>query len=205
MKTLMLIGLLCFGLNVSTVVMDDGIRAVQEENKKQAMEYQEERLLEKREIQKEKEAAALAALKPTDFYRTDLPEDIEQYTIDVSNAYGVPPEIVFSVMWQESRYTIDIMGDGGKAYGLMQIRPEWHQDRMARLNCNNLLDPYQNILVGVDLISELYRTYGDINLALTYYRHGTINGDGGYAALVNNVSNYVLGYTNEIVYPEGLY
>jgi soluble lytic murein transglycosylase-like protein len=37
----------------------------------------------------------------------------------------------------------------------MQIQPRWNEERMYELQCWNLLDPYQNIIVGVDLVDEL--------------------------------------------------
>lgn len=55
----------------------------------------------------------------------------------------------------------------------MQIVPKWHEDRMERLNCQNLLDPYQNVHVGVDYLAELLDRYGgSYEKALTAYQYG---------------------------------
>ena len=46
------------------------------------------------------------------------------------------------------------MGDVHESFGLMQIQPKWHEDRMRRLGVTDLLDPEQNVRVGADLLSE---------------------------------------------------
>lgn len=37
----------------------------------------------------------------------------------------------------------------------MQIAEKWQQERMKELNCTDLTQPFQNVRVGVDILSEL--------------------------------------------------
>lgn len=73
----------------------------------------------------------------------------------------VSAELVLGIIYAESRFTPDIVDSSGSYYGLMQIGPRWHQDRMGRLGVEDLLDPYSNILVGVDYLDELQKTLED--------------------------------------------
>ena len=196
---MVLLGVNTTNLSTDTLTLQEAYSIV-EFNDEEMIENYEVVAWQKSEDKKAKMEESRNRICETDLYRTDLPEDLEQYTIDICKMYGIPAETAFGVMWQESRYTIDILGDNGKAYGLMQIRPEYHQDRMARLGCWDLLDPYQNILVGVDLLAELIREYGSVDAALTYYRYGTIYGSVDYATIVDSASCYILGYADDIVY-----
>jgi soluble lytic murein transglycosylase-like protein len=43
---------------------------------------------------------------------------------------------------------------------------------MKELECNNLLNPYQNVRVGISLMKDLIEKYGTIQDALTVYNYG---------------------------------
>lgn len=67
----------------------------------------------------------------------------------------------------------------GDCIGLMQVSEKWHQDRMERLGVTDLTDPYDNILVGVDYLAELFEQYEDVGAVLMKW-----NGD-------NRLSEYL--------------
>lgn len=81
----------------------------------------------------------------------------------------VDPYLVRAIVWKESRYKIDAVDPSGSYIGLMQIAESVHQDRMERLGVTDLFDPYQNIMVGMDLLNELYSRYEDTGLVLMKY------------------------------------
>lgn len=86
--------------------------------------------------------------------------------------YEIPVELVLAVIETESSYKADAISKAG-AVGMMQVIPESHYPRMIRLNCTDLFDPYQNITVGMDFLSELIEKYnGNTHKALTAYNHG---------------------------------
>ena len=86
----------------------------------------------------------------------------------------------------ESNGEAELIGDQGESFGLMQIQPRWHSSRMARLGVNNLLDPRQNIRVGVDILQELKESHTDEE-ALTIYNAGHLISDRSYYLRVKEV------------------
>lgn len=106
------------------------------------------------------------------YFDVPLSEDLQDYIFEVCETYEIDPAVVVAVIWKESTYKASAMGDNGKAYGLMQVQPRWHRDRMKRLGVTDLLDPYQNILVGVDYLAELYHDRGSMKWALMAYNGG---------------------------------
>lgn len=104
-------------------------------------------------------------------YAVPLEADLQEHIIRESNARRIDPSVVFAVIQIESRYDIDAMGDSGKAYGLMQIQQRWHRERMAELGVTDLLDPYQNVSVGIDYLSECIERNG-LEKGLMVYNAG---------------------------------
>lgn len=124
------------------------------------------------------------------YFNVPLSDDIQDHIFDLCEQYELDPAIVIAMIGRESGYQIRIMGDGGNSYGLMQIQPRWHQDRMNSLGCTNLLDPYQNISVGLHLLNELNGYGKGLEWALMAY-----NGGPSYANRLRadgEVSKYVV-------------
>lgn len=103
----------------------------------------------------------------------DIPLDMElqQYIITLAERYDLAPELVFAVIGTESNYNPNRTGDNGNSIGLMQIQPRWHQERMDRLDVDNLYNPFENVLVGIDLLAEEIRK-GGVTWGLTAYNAG---------------------------------
>lgn len=110
-------------------------------------------------------------------YDVPLDKELQLHIIETCEAYDVDPAIVLAMIWRESRYHADSVGDGGNSLGLMQVQPYRHSGRMKRLGCEDLLDPYQNVVVGIDYLAESIDRYdGDIAKALVAYNAGHYNG-----------------------------
>lgn len=116
-------------------------------------------------------------------YDVPLDKELQLHIIETCEAYDVDPVIVMAMIWRESRFHADSVGDGGNSLGLMQVQPRWHSGRMKRLGCEDLLDPYQNVVVGIDYLAESIERYdGDVAKALVAYNAGHYNGTiTGYA------------------------
>lgn len=89
------------------------------------------------------------------YYDVPLDQDLQDYIFEVCENYGVDAAIVIAMIEKESNYDADIVGDDGYAFGLMQVQPRWHEARIESLGVGDLLDPYQNVLVGIDYLAEL--------------------------------------------------
>jgi soluble lytic murein transglycosylase-like protein len=116
--------------------------------------------------------------KPTRrYFDVPLAHPVQEHIFAECEQYNIQPAIIVAMIHKESNYKPNNMGDNGNSFGLMQIQPRWHSKRMEKLNCTDLLDPYQNITVGVDYLAELLNRYdGDIAKALVAYNQGSYKG-----------------------------
>ena len=103
---------------------------------------------------------------------TYLSEEIQQYCFEIGEEYGVSPYLLMAIIETESRGQAD--AENGNCKGLMQISVKWHTGRMEHLGVTDIFDIRGNILIGADLLTELYETYGDMVAALMVY-HGEKN------------------------------
>lgn len=126
----------------------------------------------------------------TSYYDIPLPEYLQTYTIEVCREYNINPLIIFAMMEVESLYTIDIIGDNGNAVGILQIHPRWHQERANKLNVS-IYEVEGNILVAVDLLTELLHKYGNYGLAITAYNRGTASEISEYGKKVLKIASTI--------------
>ena len=128
-----------------------------------------------------------------------LEDDLQLFIIDYCEERHISPALVMAMIERESRYTADTVGDNGNSLGLMQIQPRFHQERMQRLGCTDLLDPYQNVMVGIDILAELSESYGTCEAVLMAY-----NGGPGYASKmiskgqIREYARYVIDRASEL-------
>ena len=88
-------------------------------------------------------------------------------------SYGISTNVVMATIWKESNFDIDVMGDHGEAYGLMQVQKKWHKARMKKVGATDLLNCYDNVNVGIDYLAELYKIYnGNWHKTLMAYNGG---------------------------------
>lgn len=86
-----------------------------------------------------------------------MPTIIQVYTYIICQQYGVDYEMTFALIERESLCKWDAAGDGGSSVGLMQVAQKWHEERMKDLGVYNLMDPFQNVKVGVDYLAEIQK------------------------------------------------
>lgn len=110
-------------------------------------------------------------------YEVPLSMDLQLFIIGLAESNGIAPEIVFAMIFRESTFNPSAIGDNGNSFGLMQIQPKWNYELMEELECLDLLDPYQNVTVGIAILADhIYRYDGDIAKALTAYNRGFYEG-----------------------------
>ena len=108
------------------------------------------------------------ARSPVTIYDVPLDAELQTYIAETCGRYGVDVPLVLAIIGQESNYNAHAVGDSGNSLGLMQIQPRWHQGRMDRLGMDDLLDPHQNVTVGIDLLAELIEHGGEKWAVMTY-------------------------------------
>ena len=103
----------------------------------------------------------------------EIPDVIEEACITYGKEYGISPEFLEALIWQESRYVADV-SDDGKCIGLCQINQTCHKRRMKRLGVTDLTDERQNIAVACDYLAEIFAEHPDPEEALCIYNgyHG---------------------------------
>ena len=121
-------------------------------------------------------------------YPVPLSDDIQQHIITTAVERGISPALVMAIIQRESNFDPGKIGDDGNSFGLMQIYANQHTDRCVRLNAVNLLDPYQNIRVGVDILAELMGHGKSLSWVLMAYNGGMSYA--GQMAADGNVSSY---------------
>lgn len=108
-----------------------------------------------------------------EYFDVDLSENLQMHIFKLCEEYGVEPELVFALIEEESKYQADAVDPSGESFGLMQIQPKWHKLRMTRLNCNDLLEPFQNTMVGIDYLAELQEMNPDPAWVLMAFNGGS--------------------------------
>ena len=134
------------------------------------------------------------------YFDVPLEEELQDYIFDICEEYGVDSELIVSMIFHESNFDSAVIGenDSGYSYGLMQIMPRWNYERMDRLECQDLLDPYQNVLVGTDLIAEYIEKGRGVEWALMAYNGGPSYAnrkasEGAVSAYVTRIMDYANG------------
>lgn len=82
----------------------------------------------------------------------------------------VDPLLVKAIIHHESRFESQVVNSKSGTTGLMQVSPKWHTSRAEKLGVS-LSDPYGNILVGCDILHELYKSHSK-SYALNVYAGG---------------------------------
>lgn len=120
-------------------------------------------------------------------------EEIEDYINLICESYpNVSPDLIKSMIISESSF--NPKAKNGTHVGLMQVSTVWHADRARRLGVTDFYDPYGNVLLGIDYVSELImQTEGDETWALMIYNMGH------KAAYENYSKGIVSSYAREIL------
>lgn len=134
-------------------------------------------------------------------YDIPLDDDLQRHIWEECQKRGAPYEVVLGIIRKESNYEADVVGDYGRSVGLMQIQPRWHKERMEYLGCLNMMDPYANVTVGIDILAELLSEYQTTEMALMVYNAGASGArttwfDHGIYS--NEYSQTVLAYVDEL-------
>lgn len=106
------------------------------------------------------------------YFDVPLSYEIQDYIREKCEEYDVPMELVIAMIEHESSFRADVISKTND-YGYMQINTINHEWLSETLGVSNFLDPYENILCGIYIISgHLEKTDGNIELALMRYNCG---------------------------------
>ena len=103
-------------------------------------------------------------------YDIQLSEELQHYTQDVCEEYGVSYPLVIAIMKKESEFRSDAVS-ATNDYGIMQINGWNHEWLEGALGITDWLDPQQNILAGVYMLAQ-FNGYEDVHQILMSYNCG---------------------------------
>ncbi len=140
------------------------------------------------------EAITIETEVPKFYFDISVPKDIQDYMFEICKEYDIPVALIVAMMERESRFNPDAVSRTND-YGYMQIHKgnfEWLKNT---LGISNLLDPKENILCGVYIISShLKNNNNNINNALMCYNCGA-----GGAARLWRQGTYSTAYSRSII------
>lgn len=110
--------------------------------------------------------------EPVRYFDVPLDHDLQDHIFALCEENDIDPAMVIAIIERESNYKASAIGDSGNSLGLMQIQPRWSEERMARLSCPDLLDPYQNVIVGIDILVEYFNRGNSVEWVLMAYNGG---------------------------------
>jgi hypothetical protein len=115
-----------------------------------------------------------------DLGKTGNKKEIGQMLDAAAAKYGIPPDTLKAVAWQESGWNPNAKSfDGQHGKGVMQIDDRYHE--FARTQ--DVFDPKKNIEYGAKYLSSLKDKYGSWQEALHHY-----NGGSTYAGKIQNLA-----------------
>lgn len=117
----------------------------------------------------EKEAAYFTEVKDGKITSSSL-KSICKY---VGKKYNIDPILLQAIVFVESDYKVNCDGTSGDK-GLCQIVERFHTERIEKLNIADIYEPYSNILLCADFLTELKSSKygGDIYFVLMAYNMG---------------------------------
>ena len=140
-------------------------------------------------------AFVLDELPEPETWDVPLEKDLQLFIASLCEEVSIEPELVLAMIEKESQWNPEAVGDNGRSSGLMQVQERWHKDRMNKLGCDDLLDPYQNVLVAVDILAEKLAKYDTTGEALTAYNAG----DAGAYNLYFSKGIYANDYAKKVL------
>lgn len=113
-------------------------------------------------------------------------EDLKTYSEEIGEKYNIDPYILQALTENESR--LYIKAENGDCKGITQINIKYHAKRMEALGVTDIYDPYSNLLVCADYLSDLKAENDDIYYILMRYNMKTSTANDMYEK--GEISNY---------------
>lgn len=131
-----------------------------------------------------------------DVYYFDVPlsHSLQRFIYEVCADKGVPVTFILAMVEHESRFNPEIVSPT-EDYGLMQINQINHSLLEEQYQCADMLDPYQNIFCGVQIVSGYIEKYeGNYTKALMAYNMGDYGARKAWSNGIHSTS-----YTDKIL------
>lgn len=106
------------------------------------------------------------------YFSIPLSHSLQRYIFEICADEQVPVSLILAMIEHESHFNADVISSTDD-YGLMQINTVNHEWLKEEYRCADMLDPYQNVFCGIQIISSYLEKYdGDFHKALMAYNMG---------------------------------
>lgn len=137
------------------------------------------------------------------YYNVSLSMEIQDYIFQLCKENSVDPVLIFAIIETESGFNPNCVSRTND-YGLMQINKCNHNWLEKQYGVDNFLDPKQNLLCGISMISaHLKNNNGDWTKALMCYNQGTMGARKFWAKGIYETSYTRKVMSNTIKYMNG--
>ena len=126
------------------------------------------------------------------YYDCPLDTDLQDYIRELCEGSRLPMSLVIALIEAESSFREDVISRTND-YGLMQINKINHKWLSEAYGITDFLDPYQNVYCGIEILSQHYSRYQDVDKALMAYNLGETG-----ARRLWNEGTYETSYTRKI-------
>ncbi|MBQ2973383.1 MAG: transglycosylase SLT domain-containing protein [Clostridia bacterium] len=109
-----------------------------------------------------------AVVEIKQYFDVPLENELQDYIIDLCKVYNISPTLVFAVIEQESCYDPNALNRSEDCFGLMQI----NECNFITYNLDEPYNAFENVRVGITMLSELLSKYEDVHKALMAYNCG---------------------------------
>lgn len=137
------------------------------------------------------------------YYDCPLDTELQDYIRELCDENNVSMPLVLAMIECESSFQADAISESND-YGLMQINEGNHDWLSKEYGITDFLDPYQNVLGGITIISQHYERFQDVDKALMAYNMGAGGAKGLWdkgiyeTSYSRNIKAAMEGYINEI-------
>ena len=123
--------------------------------------------------------------------------DLQAWVYAYSLQQAIDPYVIMAICERESGCTPEIIGDNGKALGIMQIQPRWIQPKLEAHGYTDadLLMAEPNITIGIEILKDHLAKGRGLEWALTAYRYGPQQAD---ACSTSDYSAWILSRAEEL-------
>lgn len=119
----------------------------------------------------EQEPEEIMGGRPFQLIDCPLDEELQTYIYYMCDTYGLDFHFVMGLIDLESDFDINCFS-ATNDYGLMQINICNHGWLKKKFGITDFFDPYQNVLCGCYMLSDLFAKYDDTDLILMAYNMG---------------------------------
>lgn len=101
-------------------------------------------------------------------YDVPLDAELQNYIVELCKVYNLSPSLVFAVIEKESTYNAEAVNASESCFGLMQI----NECNFIAYEVDEPYNAFENVRAGIEILSDLFDKYGDINKVLIAYNCG---------------------------------